>query len=68
MTIDPEKNKQQTSTLTFAEVGIIELLGFVIGKSHGNSYHLHVDIWVFPKIGVKPPKWMVNIMTLFFNG
>ena len=20
------------------------------------------DIWVFPKIGVKPPKWMVKIM------
>ena len=21
-----------------------------------------LDIWVFPKVGVKPPKWMVKIM------
>ena len=47
--------------------------GFLNHQQHESSSHStchSTDIWVFPKIGVKPPKWMVKIMEnpLFFNG
>jgi len=34
----------------------------IVSATWKMSESFHLSIWVFPKIGGKPPKWMVKIM------